>query len=190
MTSLALFAPMPGGGWYSPTVEIPPGVFVEQCRQLERIPLLAAEELVEFWANWSRCEAGWRRIGYEAGRGFGEFSFRADLRDSEVMDPRTWFIGEGGCRVRLDGWSAATEEEERRLGLRPWAVEFPKRDRGDGAPGFVRRRFWFASRHRVPVMVPVSRAKVREAQERRAAARLALLLHVGRLRAARTEVSP
>lgn len=180
MSALPLFTPKAGGGWHMPTVEIVPGVFVEQCGFGERIADLEPNELEHLGRAWR----GWNRVGYETGREIGAVSFRADLRDGDVMLPRNWYIGRRGERVRLDCTFPETLREERALHLRPWAVEFSKPDRGDGKPGFVRRRFWFASRHRVPTIVVRSREERNLQRDRRVLGRLVLLLVEQRHRAA------
>ena len=177
--TLPLFVPKADGGWYAPTVELAPGIFVEQCEPGERTPLLDVEELEPLWAAWEACRR-WTGIGYEAERDFEKVSFRADARDLDVMYPRNWFTGERGSRVRLDLTfpASATLEDERELRLHPWAVEFPKTDRGDGKPGFVRRRFWFPSRHRVPR--PSRRLREWKTKRHKAAATLAVAFMAAR----------
>ncbi len=177
--SAVLFTRAHDGTWYMPTISAAPGIYIEACDSREAIEDLTEEEWSGPLANAARS-CLWTGVGLEAGRAYGRVSVRANLTCKYATEiaarPDKWILASWGQPPeRLRKWFAEK--------VRPWAVEFPKADRGDGKPGFVRRRFWFPRTREVPDCEAYRRACVAERDEK-------YRQHLARKRSAQVERQP
>jgi hypothetical protein len=124
-------------GWWYPTIETPPGIYVEEYQG--RCKLLTEAEfayLKQFWTEMQHRGA-WVRTGFEVGREYGTINIKANVFDLlAVHHPSIWKL-------------------EKLEGYRQWAVEFPS----PTSKKYIRRAFFANTKHSVPDLDSKGRTK-------------------------------
>ena len=139
------------GGWWLPTVEKPPGIFIEQCSKDEHCEWLTWDEFVGLVIPlWNRLlESGWTRTGFEVGREYGNICVKTHIFDFPAL-------------IALSKWKLGDElssgEEYKR-----WAIEFldPEQKK------YIRRAFQVITKYEVPDMDDHGRVRKEMSEERR-----------------------